>query len=210
MTHCVLLRRWETAMTDDEILQLASDTSGAHYMDHSHVLRFARAVIDRVTSAEPVAWRISGRFGWTYQEEPPYESQRGRVAEPLYATPPAAPQGEADAYGYASRLAVAIWEKHYKDAAPQWKPLDDLMGVLTQIDNMSSGLSLAAPPAPSAERDVMREALEALGRGRPQIRGALVQQDQDAAITALRKALAAGALDRLAQANHELDFGENE
>jgi len=32
-------------MTDDEILQLASQTSGAHYMDHSHVIRFARAVI---------------------------------------------------------------------------------------------------------------------------------------------------------------------
>jgi hypothetical protein len=32
-------------MTDDEILQLASDTSGAHYMDHAHVIRFARAVI---------------------------------------------------------------------------------------------------------------------------------------------------------------------
>jgi hypothetical protein len=62
---------------------------------------------------------------------------------------PAAPQGKADAYGYASRLAVAIWEKHSKDAAPQWKP--DLMGVLTQIDNMSSGLSLASPPAPGAE-----------------------------------------------------------
>jgi hypothetical protein len=32
-------------MTDDEILQLASKTSGAHYMDHAHVIRFARAVI---------------------------------------------------------------------------------------------------------------------------------------------------------------------
>ena len=40
---------------------------------------------------------------------------------------------QPDAYGYASRLAVAIWEQHYKDVAPQWKPLDDLMGVLTQI-----------------------------------------------------------------------------
>jgi hypothetical protein len=39
-------------MTDDEILQLASETSGAHYMDHSHVLRFARAVIDKATTAE--------------------------------------------------------------------------------------------------------------------------------------------------------------
>jgi hypothetical protein len=56
-------------------------------MDHSHVLRFARAVMGKATG-EPVAWRISGPFGWTYQEEPPYDAQRGRVAEPLYATPP--------------------------------------------------------------------------------------------------------------------------
>jgi hypothetical protein len=39
--------------------------------------------------SEPVAWRISGRFGWTYQDDPPYESQRGRVAEPLYQHPQA-------------------------------------------------------------------------------------------------------------------------
>jgi hypothetical protein len=47
---------------------------------------------------------------------------------------------EPDGYGYARRLAEAIWQKHYKAVAPQWKPLDDLMGVLTQIDNMTSGL----------------------------------------------------------------------
>ena len=53
---------------------------------------------------------------------------------------------QPDAYGYASRLAVAIWEQHYKDVAPQWKPLDDLLGVLTQIDNMTSGLTRLAQP----------------------------------------------------------------
>ena len=52
-----------------------------------------------------------------------------------------AQQAEPDAYGYASRLAVAIWEKHYKDTAPHWKPLDDLVGVLTQIDNMAAGMA---------------------------------------------------------------------
>jgi hypothetical protein len=36
-----------------------------------------------------VAWRISGPFGWTYQDDPPYESHRGRVAEPLYQHPQA-------------------------------------------------------------------------------------------------------------------------
>ena len=38
--------------------------------------------------------------------------------------------------------------------------------------------------------ELMQQALEALERGRPQIRGALVKQDQDAAITALRERLA--------------------
>jgi len=37
--------------------------------------------------------------------------------------------------------------------------------------------------------EAMKQALEALERGRPQIVGALVQQDQDAAITALRTAI---------------------
>ena len=53
---------------------------------------------------------------------------------------------EPDAYGYAKRLAVAIWEQHYKDVAPQWKPFDDLMGVLTQIDNMTTGLTAQRQP----------------------------------------------------------------
>jgi hypothetical protein len=56
-----------------------------------------------------------------------------------------APVHEPDTYGYAKRLAEAIWEKHYKSTAPQWEPLDCLIGVLTQIDNMTSGLT--TPPA---------------------------------------------------------------
>ena len=43
-------------------------------------------------------------------------------------------------YEYAKRLAIYLWEKHYRDIAPEWEPLKDLMGVLTQIDNMISGL----------------------------------------------------------------------
>ncbi len=50
-----------------------------------------------------------------------------------------APEPDA-AYGYAKRLAEAIYQKHYKQDSPEWKPLDDTLGVLTQIDNMTSGL----------------------------------------------------------------------
>jgi hypothetical protein len=59
---------------------------------------------------------------------------------------------------YAERLAVALWEKHYKATAPEWKPLTgDLIGLLTQIDNMTSAL---IPEPAKAGDDVLREALE--------------------------------------------------
>lgn len=40
---------------------------------------------------------------------------------------------------YARQLAIAIHAKYYPEVT-QWKPLPDLMGVLTQIDNMTAGL----------------------------------------------------------------------
>ena len=44
-------------------------------------------------------------------------------------------------YECAKDLAIHLWEKHYKDKDPEWEPCDDLMGVLTQIDNMTVGLN---------------------------------------------------------------------
>lgn len=41
---------------------------------------------------------------------------------------------------YAQRLATYLWEQHYKEDAPDWEPLGDMTGVLTQIDNMIVGL----------------------------------------------------------------------
>jgi hypothetical protein len=89
---------------------------------------------------EPVAWFSPS--GALYRTRFHAAANGEQLLTPLYTTPPAA---QPDGYGYALRLAVAIWEQHYKDVAPQWKPLDDLMGVLTQIDNMTSGL--VSPPA---------------------------------------------------------------
>ncbi|KVL90778.1 hypothetical protein WT02_23235 [Burkholderia stagnalis] len=57
--------------------------------------------------------------------------------------------GAEVALGYAQRLATGLWEKHWRDSAPQWKVLDDTLGVLTQIDNMVCGLSRS--PAMAAE-----------------------------------------------------------
>lgn len=60
--------------------------------------------------------------------------------EDLEALCCAAEASDAAALGYAQRLATALWEKHWKDRAPDWKPLPDLIGVLTQIDNSTADL----------------------------------------------------------------------
>jgi hypothetical protein len=64
---------------------------------------------------------------------PRLEAYARRLFPHLYAN--------TDALGYATRLAEAIYEKHYRDDAPEWKPLPDLLGLLTQIDNMTAGLT---------------------------------------------------------------------
>jgi len=43
-------------MSDDEILQLASDTSGPHHFDHAHVIRFARAVMGKSAIDREATW----------------------------------------------------------------------------------------------------------------------------------------------------------
>jgi hypothetical protein len=61
-------------------------------------------------------------------------------------------QEPVDCYGYAARLATSIWKQHYQKTAPQWQVLDDLIGVLTQIDNMAAGLiSTPLPVQPEQE-----------------------------------------------------------
>jgi hypothetical protein len=51
-----------------------------------------------------------------------------------------------EAKGYATRLLVALMDKHFQDRSPGWEPLPYLMGVLTQIDNLTTGLTRAAEP----------------------------------------------------------------
>lgn len=78
----------------------------------------------------------------------------------------AAPQASAE-YAYACNLAVTIWQKRFKQEMPEWKPCDDLIGVLTQIDNMVADLvvpqdvrNAALEEAATAVEDHRRE-----GRG---------------------------------------------
>ena len=61
----------------------------------------------------------------------------------------------AAAYRDALQLATAIWERGYREVAPDWKPLPDLLGVLSQIDNMVAGL-LSRAESQAAEQMRLR------------------------------------------------------
>ena len=65
---------------------------------------------------------------------------------------------------YAKRLATSLWQRYYRGDAPQWEPCEDLMGLLSQIDNMVSGLTRAAqqPAAKDAEIEALRDRAERL------------------------------------------------
>ena len=47
----------------------------------------------------------------------------------------------ADAKREAESLALSLWEKHYKEYAPNFELCDSVAGVISQIDNMTTGLS---------------------------------------------------------------------
>jgi len=45
-----------------------------------------------------------------------------------------------EATAYARSLAMSLWEQHYKRTSPVFLPFDEIGGLLTQIDNMASGM----------------------------------------------------------------------
>ena len=78
------------------------------------------------------------------------------------------------AYQYALHLADTLHERHYP-ANTGWRPLGDLPGLLTQIDNMIAGFgptqvirdkaldeACARADKAEAERDALRAALDSI------------------------------------------------
>lgn len=78
-----------------------------------------------------------------------YETSTAKAdRDELHAARRAIMEREAEAERYAERLATVLWEKHWKADSPQWRPLSgDLIGILTQIDNMTAGLVRASKGA---------------------------------------------------------------
>lgn len=76
-------------------------------------------------------------------------TERARAALTA-STPPAAPEQPSEqALRWATELAVSMARKFYPEV-PRFKPLPDLVGVISQIDNMSTGL-VRAPSAQAQE-----------------------------------------------------------
>lgn len=48
--------------------------------------------------------------------------------------------GSDSALEYAKRIATGMWERDWKQDSPHWQPLNDTLGILTQIDNMIAGM----------------------------------------------------------------------
>ncbi|MNK60132.1 hypothetical protein D3C87_792600 [compost metagenome] len=83
---------------------------------------------------------------------------------PDCSTPPASAQDDAkdDGLAEAQRLAQALFQRHfardddYVSGRVKWEVLGDLPGVISQIDNMVSGLVQPAAPAAGDARDAAR------------------------------------------------------
>jgi hypothetical protein len=83
----------------------------------------------------------------------------------------------------ARRLAVGLWQRHYREVAPQWEPCPDLAGLLSQIDNMASGLRRfddTAPPSAPVGVDLDKVAAHLAEHGGDF--DALIQLVRDAAL----------------------------
>lgn len=124
--------------------------------------RTAQALAERFHEAYE---RLAPSFGYTTRTETRAfdpQSANGRLMVAVCQELLAAGGTPCDELGYATRLAEAIWRKHYQQNAPEWKPLPDLMGVLTQIDNMTSGLTRGVTGAPEPSEAQVQAAVKAM------------------------------------------------
>lgn len=102
------------------------------------------------------AYHIENRENWY---EPGMVINDCHLHEGLFTNQPAAAPVASDvALRTATELARCIWRDNYKDIAPVWEPLPDLMGVLSQIDNMVCGMR-RSPPADAAPVDAKQVAI---------------------------------------------------
>lgn len=91
---------------------------------------FIRRLVRRYETEGVGEWRYAAEV--IEQQGAELSSLRARVAE--------LEDREEKTRLYADRLAVNIKLKHFSDRVPDWQPLPDTLGILTQIDSMTTGI----------------------------------------------------------------------
>lgn len=86
------------------------------------------------------------------EDEAPHMRIALQALDAYRSTTPPSPTASEDELAYAQRLATVAAQKC--DCVPDWRPLNDMMGVLSQIDNALTGLVLCR----DAPRDLTTEA----------------------------------------------------
>lgn len=103
-----------------------------------------------------------GSFGQYWIETPFAEAADAILA--ALSTPSSDEQGEELAAGKEElrRLLESIWRAEYRKDAPDWKALPDLVGMVTQIDNMYAGVRAQrdAAASPPVDHGALVEALK--------------------------------------------------
>lgn len=70
----------------------------------------------------------------------------------LASPAPAAAEGDGEALRYLTSLLVSFVNQHC-DPVPEWKPLPDLMGVISQFDNATTVVREIKARAEKAEKE---------------------------------------------------------
>ena len=84
--------------------------------------------------------------------------------EQLAATNKELETQNTDAMREAKGLAKALHRRFYQEQAPQWEPLEDVAGIISQIDNMTAGMADRIEELELAvryEADLAQQALDA-------------------------------------------------
>lgn len=111
---------------------------------------------------EGEAWERCGIGSCKRHQECMYTPCRTAALTPAQAEP-VADDELARGKDELRRLMDAIWRSEFRKTAPNWKPLDDLPGMVSQIDNMYAGVraqrdqarwDLHNPPPPAQAEPV--------------------------------------------------------
>lgn len=90
-----------------------------------------------IDELEAAAWR----HGFERRMQSSDKASRSALTAAILSRLGEAEARREEASQYAERLATALYDIHWREQSPNWRPMtSDLVGLLSQIDNMTAGL----------------------------------------------------------------------